>query len=137
MVWFCNLAAPGWGRGDSEAIAAISIVSPPPDVRLPIGQGIQVRYRASGAVILELRGRSGEIGASMDDPVGKYDPLAVDRVQRGQEVVHFWSPTAEGRYCFTVIASQGQGSRRVETLVPARCCVIALPAGSRTQLPGK
>jgi len=95
-VWLGSLAAPGWGWG-GEPAGPIRFISPPSDVGLPVGQGIEVRYRAEAAAVLELR-------VLADRPAEATDIshlLAVDHVGAGEEVAHFWAPAAEGRHCMS------------------------------------
>jgi len=128
-VWLGSLAAPGWGWG-GEPAGPIRFISPPSDVGLPMGQGIEVRYRAEAAAVLELR-------VLADRPAEATDIshlLAVDHVGAGEEVAHFWAPAAEGRHCLIITVLPDREPRRETAKATLTCCLTALPAGSSVRL---
>ncbi len=132
-VWLGSLAVPGWGRG-GEPAEPISFISPPPDVGLPVGQGIEVRYRAEAAAVLELRVQADRPAEATHAPTAVSDVLAVDRVEAGEEVADFWAPVNEGRHCLVIRALPVPNARREAAPVTASRCVMVLPAGSSVRL---
>ena len=117
------LASAGVSQGRQEQFAAASIIAPPPGVKLPRGQGIEVRYRAFM-----------QLWVAPEDAEGPSELLAVDYIRGGREIAHFWSPAAEGRYCLIVVASEVKDARRDATPAGALCCVTVLPAGAPVSL---
>jgi len=132
-VWLGSLAAPGWGWG-GERPGPISFISPPPDVGLPVGQRIEVRYRAEAAAVLELRVQAVQLAEATEAPTALSDVLAVDRVEAGEEVAHFWAPGNEGRHCLIITAVPVPDARREAATATFTRCLTALPAGSSVRL---
>jgi len=105
------------GLGQGEPLAAVVIISPPPELALPVGQAVEVRYRIVGAATaLQLWA---------DDTL-----VAVDRTQSGQEIAHAWVPATLGPHRLTVRALDES-----ETLLAtAERRVDGLPRGSPVRL---
>jgi hypothetical protein len=100
-----------------EPPVAVIIISPPPELALPVGQAVEVRYRILGAAaVVELW--------SNDTLV------AVDRVQSGQEIAHAWALGTLGPHCLTVRALDEGGT----LLATAERHVAGLPHGSPVRL---
>ncbi len=121
LVVICLFAAPGnLGRGGADSAPCLTLISPPLDIALPVGQGIEVRYRAAVPTILELR----VVSSGRPDEL-----LAVDHAERGQEITRFWAPTAEGRHCLLVQALDPRAN-----IPPLPICITISPAGSPVRL---
>jgi hypothetical protein len=105
------------GSGQKAQGATVEMISPPPDVALPVGQAVEIRYRLAGVAATVQLWHDGVL-------------LFADRVGDGQEVVHPWVPIETGLHCLTVRALDDKGTR----LATAELCLSGLPAGSPVQL---
>jgi hypothetical protein len=99
--------------GRSAAAPAVAIISPPPLVSVPVGQGLELRYRAAGDTArLQL----------WTDGVCLHD----DPVLHGGDVIHTWAPDEPNPHHLTICARAADGS----VLGCVERMVIGLPRGS-------
>jgi hypothetical protein len=105
------------GSGQKAQGATVEMISPPPDVALPVGQAVEIRYRLAGIAATVQLWHDGVL-------------LFADRVGNGQEVVHPWAPIETGLHCLTVRALDDRGM----LLATAELRLSGLPAGSPVRL---
>jgi len=108
----------GMGAAGRSSIT-VEIIAPPPNVTLPAGQAVEVRYRVTGP--------AGRAELWCDDTL-----LATDATQAGQELIHAWIPTDLGAACCIVQARD----ERNAVLASARRCLTVEPDGSPVRLKG-
>lgn len=133
-IWLGFLAMPGLYRSGGGPLAAVSFIAPPPEVGLPVGQRIEVRYRADVTAVLELQVQTHHPPDDIQYPAGMGYVLAVDQVQAGEEIAHCWAPIVEGRHCLVIVVSSAEAPDRSEALATTTRCLTVLPAGSTVRL---
>ncbi len=117
ILLFAVITPESSGIGRGEPSVAVIVISPPPELALPVGQAIEVRYRVVGAAsVLEFWS---------DDM-----QVAVDAVQPGQEVTYAWAPAVPRPHCLTVRALGERGT----LLATAERRILGLPRGSPVRL---
>ena len=117
LLWSASVALSDWGQGSRNAAAAISIVSPPAETALPVGQAVEVRCRVRSGIdsaYLSLSGISAGVIA----------------IPSGDSLVFTWSPASEGVAC---IAVQALDARSLPVGAAERCLQV-LPVGARIRL---
>lgn len=118
-VLISALAPFGSGISQGAEPPVLVVISPPPALRLPVGQHAGVHYRFTGETpaIVELTA----------DGI----PLFTDWVGPGQAVTHAWTPATPGLHQLRVRALAPDGTVLSSTSVR----VFGLPAGSPVQIP--